>query len=166
MVQSFPSSLLALWSQLSLKYTALNTEISPHFLVSKFCGNTQLPQSFGRITRSIAKIVRFNKTSILWNLVKISHFTLWWCLHQYKLAFYWWKLWKNNYRLSLLSKLTCFHIEWIISRDKRYHSPVSLKIQCIKHNYPKFYKSSINNVFPSRFFNKYENNMSQFAHIY
>ena len=35
--------------------TAENTVISPNFLVWKFCGKTQFPHSFGRITRKYAE---------------------------------------------------------------------------------------------------------------
>ena len=36
-------------------YTAKNTEISPNFLVWKFCGKAQFPHSFGRIARNYAE---------------------------------------------------------------------------------------------------------------
>ena len=59
----FPSSLLALWPQLSLKYTALNTEILPNFLVLKFCGKAQFPQFLGN-RRNSSETVHFYKISI------------------------------------------------------------------------------------------------------
>ena len=43
------SRLTELWNIFSKTPTAKNTVISPNFLVWKFCGKAQFPQSFGRI---------------------------------------------------------------------------------------------------------------------
>ena len=43
--------------------TAQKTKISTNFLVQKFCGNAQFPQSFGRIVRNSADTGHFRKIS-------------------------------------------------------------------------------------------------------
>ena len=51
--------------------TAQNIEVSPNFLLFKFCGSTDFLQSIGWITQKSAEIVRFHKIStyqeIEWN---------------------------------------------------------------------------------------------------
>ena len=54
---------------------ATNTEISPNFLVWKFCGNAQLPQSFGGIARNAGEATHFHKISTQGNWVKFWYFT-------------------------------------------------------------------------------------------
>ena len=49
---------------MNLIFTAKNTVISPNFLVRKFCGKAQFPNSFGRIARNYAETVPFHKISI------------------------------------------------------------------------------------------------------
>ena len=49
---------------MNLIFTAKNTVISPNFLVWKFCGKAQFPNSFGRIARNYAETVPFHKISI------------------------------------------------------------------------------------------------------
>ena len=41
-------------SQMNLIFTAKNTVISPNFLVWKFCGKAQFPNSFGKLCRNCA----------------------------------------------------------------------------------------------------------------
>ena len=55
--------------------TALNTVISPNFLMLRFCGKAQFPYSFGQSTRNCAKTVPFLKISTPENLVKLRYFT-------------------------------------------------------------------------------------------
>ena len=45
----------------NILYTAPNTATSPNFLVYKFCGNTQVSQSFGQYAESSVKTVRIHK---------------------------------------------------------------------------------------------------------
>ena len=54
--------------------TAKNTKISLNFLVSKFCGNAEFPQSFGRIAQNSAETVLFQKISAPENQVKLRCF--------------------------------------------------------------------------------------------
>ena len=44
--------------------TAKNIVISPNFLVWKFCGKAQFPDSFGRTAGNYAETVPFHKISI------------------------------------------------------------------------------------------------------
>ena len=52
-----------------------NTEISPNFMVRKFCRNAQFPHSFGQMTRNYAKTMPFQKISTPRIYVKIRHLT-------------------------------------------------------------------------------------------
>ena len=57
------------WNKRPLKIpckidTAKSTIISPNFLLWKFCGSAQFPQSFWRITRNYEETVPFRKISI------------------------------------------------------------------------------------------------------
>ena len=61
---------LKIWSLIVksvFQTTAKNTLISPNFLMWKFCGKTQLPQSFTQYTRNTTKTARFDKISTLGN---------------------------------------------------------------------------------------------------
>ena len=44
-------------------FTTKNTVISPNFLVWKFCGKAQFPNSFGQIAQNYAETVPFHKIS-------------------------------------------------------------------------------------------------------
>ena len=55
--------------------TAQNTKILPNFLVWKFCGKAQFPQSFGQIAWNSTETVHFQKISTPWNYVKFRYFT-------------------------------------------------------------------------------------------
>ena len=44
-------------------HTTENTEISHNFIMWKFCGKAQFPQSFGRIARNSTETVLFGKIS-------------------------------------------------------------------------------------------------------
>ena len=59
--------------------TAKNPVISPSFLVWKFCGKAQFPNSFGRFSRNHAETVPFHKISTPENLVKLRDFCSGWC---------------------------------------------------------------------------------------
>ena len=52
-----------------------NTVISHNFLVWKFCGKAQFPQSFARIARNYAETVPFHKIYAPRNWVKLRYFT-------------------------------------------------------------------------------------------
>ena len=56
-------------------YTAKNTAISPDFLVCKFCGKAQFPQSLGRIAQNFAETVPFRKIYRPGNQVKLRYFS-------------------------------------------------------------------------------------------
>ena len=47
-----PCELISAVTRYVMFITAQNTEISPNFLVWKFCGKVQSPQSFGRFPRN------------------------------------------------------------------------------------------------------------------
>ena len=51
--------------------TAKNTLISPDFLMWKFCGKAQFPQSFGQIIRNYAETVPFHKISTPGNEITV-----------------------------------------------------------------------------------------------
>ena len=53
------------------KNTAKNIVVPPNFLVWKFCGKAQYPQSFGRIARNSAGTVPLHKTSTSGNWVEL-----------------------------------------------------------------------------------------------
>ena len=55
--------------------TEKNTVISTDFLVWKFCGKAQFPQSFGRFARNYAETVPFRKISTPENQVKLRYFS-------------------------------------------------------------------------------------------
>ena len=65
--QSLVSSLLSR----KKKNTAKNIVVPPNFLVWKFCGKAQYPQSFGRIARNSAGTVPIHKTSTSGNWVEL-----------------------------------------------------------------------------------------------
>ena len=52
---------------------APNTEISPNFLVWKFCGNTQFAKSFEQLAQYFAETLRFRKILTSGNQVKIQY---------------------------------------------------------------------------------------------
>ena len=54
---------------------AKNNVTPPSFLVWKFCGIAQVPQSVGRIARNCAKAVPFPKICTPGNLVKLRYFS-------------------------------------------------------------------------------------------
>ena len=54
--------------------TALNTVISPNFMVWKFCRKTQFPHSFRRIIQNYAETAPFHKISTPWSYVELRYF--------------------------------------------------------------------------------------------
>ena len=57
--------------------TAENTVISLNFLVWKFCGKAQFPQSFKQIARNYVETVPFHKIFTPGNSMKLRYFTQW-----------------------------------------------------------------------------------------
>ena len=73
-VLSILESLLLMIHSLHITFTsfelliiAKNIVISPNFLAWKFCGEAQVPHSFGRFSRNYADTVPFHKISISGN---------------------------------------------------------------------------------------------------
>ena len=59
----------------SAHFTVQNTVISPKFLVRKFCGTAQFPQSFWQIVWNYVESVPIHKISTPGNSVKLWYFT-------------------------------------------------------------------------------------------